>query len=237
MTVHRNRKRPYTLGRRAASQAETRQRIVEAAVELHGTLGPAQTTISAIAERAAVQRLTVYRHFPDERSLLHACSSHARALMPAPDAEAWRAILDPERRLRTALGELYPYFRRAEPFWANVLRDADLSPIVKEMAAKRRWGYLAVARDTLVAGWRRPSARLTAALGHAVDFRAWESLARRQGLNDAQAADLMTTFVQCVRRSSATPAREQRRQRAPVEQPRQTPRPARRSIARRGDVT
>lgn len=74
--------------------------MVEATVELHGTIGPVRTTISAIAEKAAVQRLTVYRHFPDERSLLEAGSSHAGALMPAPDAAVWRAIADPEERVR-----------------------------------------------------------------------------------------------------------------------------------------
>ena len=190
------------MGRRADSQAETRQRIVDATVELHGTIGPVRTTIRAIAERAAVQRLTVYRHFPDERSLLEACSSHARALMPAPDTAPWRRIADPEERVRTALGELYDYFRRTERFWVHVLRDAELSPIVAEMAAARRFGYLAVVRDTLAAGWRRRSARRVAALGHAVDFRTWESLTVRQGLNDAQAAGLMLDLVRCACRAS-----------------------------------
>ena len=208
MAVHRKRPRSYALGRRAESQAETRQRIVEATVELHGTIGPVRTTISAIAEKAAVQRLTVYRHFPDERSLLEACSSHARALMPVPDAAAWRAIADPEARVRTALRELYAYFRRTEGFWVNVLRDAELSPIVREMAAERRFGYLTVVRDTLAAGWRRRSARLIAALGHAVDFRTWESLTVRQGLNDVQAVDLMLAFVRCTSRASASGPRK-----------------------------
>ncbi len=209
MAVHRKRPRSYVLGRRAESQVETRQRIVEATVELHGTIGPVRTTIMAIAEKAAVQRLTVYRHFPDERSLLEACSAHARALMPAPDAAAWRAIADPEKRVRTALGELYGYFRRTERFWVNVLRDAELSPIVHEIAGKRRLGYLTVVRDTLAAGWRRRSARRVAALGHAVDFRTWESLTVRQGLDDAQARDLMLAFVRCAcpASASASPAK------------------------------
>lgn len=210
MGVHRKRPRPYSLGRRAESQAETRQRIVAATVELHGTIGPVRTTISAIAERAAVQRLTVYRHFPDERALLEACSSHARELMPAPDVSAWRAIGNPEARVRMALGELYGYFRRTEGFWVNVLRDAELNPVVQEMAAKGRFSYLAAARDTLAAGWSRRSARLIAALGHAVDFRTWESLTVRQGLDDAAATELMLAFVQCACRPSARAARREK---------------------------
>ena len=208
MGVHRKRPRPYTLGRRSESQAETRQRIVAATVELHGTIGPVRTTISAIAERAEVQRLTVYRHFPDERALLEACSAHARALMPAPDVSAWLAIAKPDARVRTALGELYGYFRRTEGFWVNVLRDAELSPVVQEMAVKGRFGYLATARDTLAAAWAKPSARLVAALGHAVDFRTWESLTMRQRLDDIAARDMMLAFVQCESRALASARRK-----------------------------
>ena len=71
-------KRRYELKERARRQAETKQRIVEAAVALHTSVGPARTTISAIAERAGVERHTVYAHFPDERTLFRACSTHWR---------------------------------------------------------------------------------------------------------------------------------------------------------------
>ena len=97
-----NTKRSYRMGRRAELQEQTRQRITEAAVELHGTLGPARTSVTAVAERAGVERATVYRHFPDERALFLACSSHWRAANPAPDPAAWAAIADPDLRLRDA---------------------------------------------------------------------------------------------------------------------------------------
>lgn len=195
--------RKLKLKARAERQAQTRQRIVEAAVALHGTVGPAHTTISAIADKAGVQRQTVYAHFPDERSLMEACSAHGRALFPPPDPRPWTQITDPSARLRAALGELYPYFRRNAAGWAIVLRDADLSPLVREMAENRRLGYLSHIRDILAAGWGlrgRRHLRLIAALGLAVDFRTWETLATKQGLDDDQAVNLIADMVECATR-------------------------------------
>ena len=115
--------RKYDMKRRAKRQEETRQRIVEATVELHKTVGMARTTISAIAEKAGVERLTVYRHFPDERALFSACSGHYMAANPPPDPALWTQVADPEKRLRVALTEVYAYHRRTEPMMANFFRD------------------------------------------------------------------------------------------------------------------
>lgn len=199
MMVYRNSgARRYVLRQRAERAAATRGRIARAALELHGSIGPARTTISAIARRSGVQRPTVYRHFPSVRSLLLACSAEARMLMPPPDVARWRRTARPWTRLRTGLGQLYHYFRRTERFWANILRDAEVMPVLRQIAVERRLRYLCDARDALGEGWRatgRRRARLTAALGHAVDFRTWESLARRQRLTDGQAVELMTRLV------------------------------------------
>src|SRR5512133_2157702 len=105
-------KRPYRMKKRAELEEETRRRITESAVALHGTLGPARTSISAIAQHAGVRRSTVYRHFPDEAALFAACSSHWRAANPPPELAAWREIDDPDERLRVALRELYGHYRR-----------------------------------------------------------------------------------------------------------------------------
>src|SRR5215208_5507375 len=121
-------RRPYRKRRRLRLEAETRLRITEAAVDLHGTVGPARTTISAVADRAGVQRATVYRHFPDEESLFAACSGHWAALNPPPDPDLWREDPDHGARLRRALAETYASFRRTEPMISNVLRDA---PVVE----------------------------------------------------------------------------------------------------------
>src|SRR2546423_3097062 len=116
------RKRKYELKARAKAQEETRRRITEATVGLHVEVGPAHTTISEIAKRAGVQRLTVYNNFPDEASLLGACSAHYVSQHPPPDPGAWASIRDPARRARAALSALYGYYRETEPMTGNVMR-------------------------------------------------------------------------------------------------------------------
>ena len=190
-------KRPYEKKRRAELEAETRLRITESAMELHGTVGPARTSISAVAERAGVRRSTVYRHFPDEAALFMACSSHWAAENPVPDIEAWQAIEDPDERLRVGLDELYAFYRRTEHMMDNLHRDEPTMPVVQRLFAPFR-GYLAAARNTLLRGnpargRRRDTTR--AAIGHALAYPTWRSLTREQGLDDARAAALMRELV------------------------------------------
>jgi AcrR family transcriptional regulator len=189
--------RKYEMKRRARRQEETHRRITEAAVELHQALGPARTTISAIAERAGVQRLTVYRHFPDERAVLSACSSHYRVENPAPDPDGWTGIPDPEDRLRRALAETYAYHHRTEPMMSKVLRDAQVHAATFETAVPymQHWDR---ARYALAAGWGAEDQRLKrllAALGHALDFWTWRSLVHERGLSDEEAIELMVGMV------------------------------------------
>src|SRR5829696_6193269 len=127
----KNDKRPYRKKRRAELEAETRRRITESAVELHGTVGPSHTSMSAVAERAGVRRSTLYRHFPDEAALFEACSAHWAAGNPPPDISAWAAIEDPDERLRVALAEFYAYYRRTERMMANLVRDEATNANVK----------------------------------------------------------------------------------------------------------
>ena len=193
--------RKYELKQRADAQAETRQRIVEAAFALHAWVGPARTTITAIAERAGVQRLTVYRHFPDERSLFEACTGHSAATNPRPDPSAWADVDDPDERLRIALGDIYAYYRRTEVLTANVRRDLPDLPVLQEVAAPvaQYWEHV---RAVLYRGWNvrgRRQKRLRAAVGHAVEFETWRSLVRREGLDDAEAADVMVQLVRGLR--------------------------------------
>src|SRR5688572_2000552 len=108
-------KRKYELKQRAERLEDTRRRIVEATVDLHRSVGPASTRISEIARRAGVQRVTVYNHFPDDSSLLTACSAHWRALHPAPDPGRWRAEEDVAARLRLGIRELYAWYRETAP--------------------------------------------------------------------------------------------------------------------------
>jgi AcrR family transcriptional regulator len=201
MTVARNSARPYRKQRRAATEEKTRQRIIESAVALHLERGPTQTSINAIAERAGVNRVTVYRHFPDTRTLFEACSAHAQRVHPPPELAVWRAIEDPRERVATGLAQIYDYFRRNERGWANVLRDAELDPLVKEFAEKRRLVYVRQARDVLLTGWPVPRSRrplLRAVLGLAVDFRTWQTLVRREELDDRIAVALMVRLVAAI---------------------------------------
>jgi AcrR family transcriptional regulator len=189
--------RAYTLKARAERQEQTRRRIVAAAVELHTTLGPARTSVSAIAERAGVQRHTYYRHFPDEASLRLACSGLQQERDPFPDPEGWARIEDPARRLRRGLGELYAYYERNEMLLANLARDAEVDPPTREILALRFGPPLAAIRDSLAVGLARGAGRkrALAALDLALDFRTWQSLARRSGLSRRQAVELMVSLV------------------------------------------
>ena len=148
-------KRPYRKKRRAELEEQTRRRITESAVALHGTLGPARTSISALAEHAGVRRSTVYRHFPDEAALFAACTAHWMADNPVPDIGRWAAIDDPDERLRAALDELYPYYRRTERMMENLIRDEPVSEVVRENFA----GYPRVPRRRPRGARARPAAR------------------------------------------------------------------------------
>jgi AcrR family transcriptional regulator len=189
-------KRRYELKKRAEKLEETRRRIVEAAVELHRTRGPASTQISEIARRAGVQRVTVYNHFPDDRSLLTACSTHWRALHPAPDPTRWQAVEAPADRVRVALRELYAWYRETEPMTANVLRDAETVPALRSIVEGGLGRYLTDVLATLTDSFRlrgHGRERVEVALRAAVDFHLWRALAP---LGDEGAADLAAGLVE-----------------------------------------
>jgi AcrR family transcriptional regulator len=192
-------KRPYRMKRRAEQEEETRQRITESAVALHEQLGPAQTSVSAIAELAGVRRSTVYRHFPDDDALFAACSSHWRASNPPPDLGAWAAIEDPDARTATALRELYAFYERTQRMYESLFRDETLVPSVAKRLADFH-AYLRSARDVLLAGRRRPTQRTRAAVGHALAFATWRSLTQEQQLSREEAAALMCRLVEAASR-------------------------------------
>lgn len=183
--------------KRAEAQERTRLRITESAVALHGTVGPARTTMSALAEHAGVTRSTLYRHFPDEASVFEACSAHWAAANPFPDPSAWAGEADPDARLRIALAELYAAYARGAQMLTNVLRDeAGVPMITAHLAAFR--GYLAASADVLLGGRDdrgRARERRRAAIAHALAFPTWRSLVEEQGLREDEAVDLMAAMV------------------------------------------
>lgn len=184
--------RRYVKTRRAENQAETRERIAEAALALHAEAGIAQTTISMIAERAGVQRHTVYAHFPDERTLLMACSGLHMEREPLPSPEAWQATNDPEQRLRQALTALYAWFARNETLTAAFHRDAEQHALLREINELRLGPSLAAFHDSLSGGL---GAKGKAALLLAMSFYTWRTLTRDAGMAPAAAVDLMVGAI------------------------------------------
>jgi AcrR family transcriptional regulator len=189
--------RAYTLRARADKQAAMHRALAKAAFELHSTVGPAKTTISAIAERAGVQRLTVYRHFADQHAIFAACTAHAFERDPPPNPQVWTPIADPEIRLRAALATTYGYYRRNHQLLANLRRDAELPAVADRLARSAEMRAVSVA--ALNAGWTEGDDRIRAAvIGHALDFSTWQSLAQTQGLSDAEAIEAMIGLVKAA---------------------------------------
>jgi AcrR family transcriptional regulator len=191
--------RRYQLKQRAQRQADTRRRIIEATVELHTERGPAATQITDVAQRAGVDRVTVYRHFPDLGSLLKACAVHYYQAHPLPDPTGWAAIEDPEARLRHGLGELYAYWADNAATVAHILRDAQ---VLGHLGVGRR--LLDLQRDAtevLTGAWslddqHRPA--LAATIRVAVDFHTWQTLTGEQGLSQQAAVELAVSWTRCL---------------------------------------
>jgi AcrR family transcriptional regulator len=187
--------REYRKLKRAEKEAATRLRIVEAAVGLHEAVGAEGATVTAIAERAGVGRVTLYRHFPDERSLFQACTGHDFAQPPPPEPDPWAALTDGEERARTALTELYAFYRRTEKMLWRAEHDAAAYPALGELM-QPFLRYLDAIRDLLLSA-REDAAdpRPRAIAGHVLRFSTWYSLAREQSLGDADIVDLMAGLL------------------------------------------
>jgi len=194
--------------RRAEQVDQTRQRIVAATVELHGSVGPAATTIAAIAEAAGVTRLTVYRHFPDDAALFGACSAHWAARQQLPDPGAWSGIGDPAARLRSGLADLYRFYRAGAGMLTHIYHDFTALPEAYQQRLRDQDTHL---RDLLAApfgGAGDEQRRRRAAVGHAISFWTWRSLCLDQGLTDTEAVDAMTGMVLAISpKPQAEPAR------------------------------
>jgi AcrR family transcriptional regulator len=207
-------RRKYELKKRAEQVAETHLRITEAAIELHGTVGPSRTTLSAVAERAGVERRTLYRHFPTEADLFAACSTHYFAANPWPELGTWRAIRDPRQRLERALDELYAYYERTEPMLSNVLRDAELDDLARDAVAPMH-AYLEEAAGILLTGRQARGRRrqlLRGALRHVLAFSTWHSLSAND-IARSDAAKLSIALVEATSPDSGAVARDGQRAR------------------------
>lgn len=207
MSTQTNKHRKYELKARAQSRERTRQRIAKAAAELHEEVGPAETTVSEIARRAGVSRLTVYKHFPDNAALYPACSAHHFAEHPLPDFEAAFAPEDPVERVRSLLRTVYgEWYREQQQMMRNLLRDRGLDPALDEFMRANSDAALAGIADALAAGFKAEgdrARRVRSLVRVALDFSTWDRLAS-EGIDDEAAAELMTDAVAAVAGESAT---------------------------------
>ena len=195
--------RKYEMKRRAERMQETRRRIAEAAMELHETVGPARTTVSAIAEKAGVQRHTYYAHFPELKDLYQACTAHYLERNPLPDPSRWAEISGPEERLRRALSEVYAYYQGNEAMLTNVLRDMPFDPVLQEnnVLLFRHWEAMGdtIADAFEASGERRET--LLGAIALALELQTWRTLVRQQELSQDRAVELMVGMVRCLMRT------------------------------------
>ena len=190
-------KRPYRMSTRARMQEETRQRIVDATMQLHEEVGPRATTISAIAERAGVQRLTVYRHFPDETAVFQACTSHWLGLNPPPDPETWRSIPDPGERLSAALSAFYGYYGATRRMWAAAHRDVAEVPALQAPMAGFK-AFVDTVADELARDFRVESEQsrpIHVTIRHALGFPTWLDI-EESGLDTAAKVALVAGWVE-----------------------------------------
>lgn len=195
-------KRQYRQSTRAEKTASTRQRIVEAAIELHGTVGPANTSLSAVARKAGVSRPTLYSHFPDEASLFQACTMRWMSQDPPPDPAAWLEIDDSRQRIGTALSEIYSHYARNEQMIEKVFRDMYLVESMRSFNVPLVEESFAAMTEILGSAFDDGSdlaVRRRAMVSVAISFNTWKSLVRIEGLTNEEAADLMAHLVACVR--------------------------------------
>lgn len=184
--------RTYTLKRRAEAQAETRRRIVEAAVELHSTVGPASTTVSMIAEKAGVQRNTFYAHFPEDWDLVMACSGHVMESDPLPDPEPWAGLKTAGERLSVGLRAIYDWYARHAGLMACVTRDAERHELTRKIAEFRFGPPMARYGEVLGAGLK---AKQRAMLALALSFHTWRTLTHEAGMKQKEAVKAMVEAV------------------------------------------
>ncbi|MGD8577386.1 MAG: TetR/AcrR family transcriptional regulator [Thiohalophilus sp.] len=189
-------KRKYQQKARAEQARETRQQIVEAAVKLHEKLGPAKTSIMAIAEEAGVQRLTVYRHFPDDAGLFEACTSHWLSMHPPPSVADAGDPVEPRAQTEKTLLAVYDYYRANERMWTGAYRDVDEVEALQEPMGRVE-AYFDSMRDDLLANWKVPAKdkkQLSLSLRHCLRFTTWRSL-KTESLSDKQMVKLVMNWL------------------------------------------
>jgi AcrR family transcriptional regulator len=169
-------------------EPNTPERLVRAALDLFTEPGYDATTVSQIAERAGVTKMTFFRHFPDKREVLFAGQEvHSRILAdaiaaapgPATPVQAVGAALD-------ALAATFTDDRRE--FAARLLPVIAAHSELRERSAFKHIGLTQAMGEALE---KRGVPELTASLAAELGMRAfdrafsqWADPASRQKLPD-----------------------------------------------------
>jgi len=118
--------RRYSLGRRAAPKAETRDRIVAAALAIYRDHGLAGASNLAIARAADVAPATIRNHFPDPGDLTRAVFAAMLTAIEIPTPAIFDGLQTMRDRVTRLARELASFYERSEPWWRAYEREPEL---------------------------------------------------------------------------------------------------------------
>ena len=118
--------RSYNLGRRAATKADTRARIVAAALEIYRDRGFAGASNLAIARAADMAPATVRNHFPEPTDLARAVFEALLVELRIPEPSIFDGADDLASRVERLARALAAFYERSEPWWRAYEREPDL---------------------------------------------------------------------------------------------------------------
>ena len=118
--------RPYNLGQRASEKANTRARIVAAALEIYRERGLAGASNLAIARAADVAPATVRNHFADSDALARAVFEALLEELQVPTQAVFEGLASLHDRVERLARELAAFYERSEPWWRAYEREPDL---------------------------------------------------------------------------------------------------------------
>lgn len=200
-------RRPYRMAKRADQAAATRSRILDAARESLANRTFHDATMEALALRAGVTRVTVYRTFGSKQALLHALMWDELARARLDRVDEARSNPDVRRAVQGLLREnclMFAALGEALPLSLELARrDEDVAGIVDAGYHGRRHQSMdELARRIAKAGVRASgwtNRQVADALLVLTSFEAFETLTSRRGSSLDAAADtlfgLATAFL------------------------------------------
>lgn len=118
--------RTYRLGQRADPKADTRARIVAAALGIYRERGLAGASNLAVARAADVAPGTVRNHFPEPGDLARAAFDALLVELRVPTLAIFDGLGDLPSRIERLAQELAAFYERSEPWWRAYEREPEL---------------------------------------------------------------------------------------------------------------